>query len=84
MVRLHEGQRALSTRISEVEECISVHHIREFVHRLMQLESRMGNTGGIIGDTLRHCLMKLNQCTADLEDLRARMREEDWYHDLSE
>ena len=77
MAGLSEGQRALATRLSEVEECISVHHVREFMRRLMQLESRMGNSGGIISDTLRHCLMKVDQCAADLNDLRVRMREQD-------
>ena len=81
---LREGQWALATRISEVEKCISVHHVREFMHRLLQLESRLGNTGGTIGDTLRNCVMKLDQCTAETEDLRARMREQEWYHDLSD
>ena len=65
------------TRISEVEECISVHHVREFTRRIMQIEARIGGTGGIIGDTLRHCLVRLeslDQCAANLDDLRERMR----------
>ena len=66
---LREGQQVLATRISEVEECISVHHVREFMRRIMQIESRIGSTGGVIGDTLRHCLIRLDQCTASLDDL---------------
>ena len=84
LIGLHEGQQVLATRISQVEECISAHHVLEFMRRIMQTESRIGNIGGIIGDTLRHCLMRLDQCTADLEDLRDRVREQEWYHGLSE
>ena len=65
LVGLREGQQALATRISEVEQCISVHHVREFMRRLIQLESRIGNIGGILWDTLRHCLMKLEQCATE-------------------
>ena len=60
---LRQGQQVLATRMSEVEECISVQ---------------------MYSDTIRHCLMRLDQHATDLEDLRERMRTHEWYHDLSE
>ena len=35
---LREGQRTLTTRIAEVEGCISVQNLREFMRRIMRLE----------------------------------------------
>ena len=58
---LHERRQVLATRISEVEECISVHRVREFMHRIMHIETRIGSTGGVIGETIRNCLMRLDQ-----------------------
>ena len=81
---LCEGQQVLATRISEVGERISVQHVREFMRRILHIESRVGSTGGVIGDTIRHCLIRLRQHAADLDDLRERMRTQEWYHDLSE
>ena len=81
---LREGQEASSTRISEVEECITVHHVREYMCHIILIESRIGNSGGVIGETLRQCQVRLDQYAAGLTDLRERMRTQDWYHDLSE
>ena len=81
---LREGQHMLATRLNEVEECISVHNVREFTRRIMRIESRIGSTGGVIGETVRTCFMRLDSQAADLEDLRERMRTQEWYHDLSE
>ena len=51
----------------------------------MSIEAQIGgNTGGVIGETIRNCLVRLDGQAADLEDLRARIRAQDWYHDLSE
>ena len=80
---LREGQEALSTRISEIEECITVHHVREYMRRIILIE-RIGNSGGVIGETLRQCQVRLDQYAASLTDLRERMRTQDWYHDLPE
>ena len=82
--RLREGQEAVSTRISDIEECVTVHHVHEYMRRIILIELRIGNSGGVIGDTLRQCQVKLDQCTTSLNDLRERMRTQDWYHDLSE
>ena len=81
---LREGQRMLTTRIAEVEECISVQILREFTH-IMRLEAQVGgNHGGVIGETIKSCLTRLDGQAAELEELRARIRARDWYHDLSE
>ena len=55
--------------MNEVEERISAHNVREFVRRIMLIESRLGSTGGVIGETLRNCLIRLDSHAADLEDL---------------
>ena len=81
---LRDGQHTLAARLTEVEECISMHNVREFVRRIMRIETQMRNTGGVIGETIRNCLVRLDGQTADLEDLRARMRTQECYHDLSE
>ena len=39
---LHEGQQVLATRMNEVDECISVHNVREFMRRIMLIESYFG------------------------------------------
>ena len=65
---LREGQEALSTRISEIEGCITVQHVREYMGRI--IESRIGNSGGVIGETLRQCQLRLDQYAACLTDLR--------------
>ena len=30
------------------------------MHRIMLIESRLGSTGGVIGETVRNCLMILD------------------------
>ena len=37
---LREGQEALSTRISEIEKCIAVHHVREYTRRIILIVAR--------------------------------------------
>ena len=61
-----------------------MHHVREYMRRIILIESRIGNSGGVIGETLRQCQVRLGQYAAGLTDLRERMRTQDWYHDLSE
>ena len=38
---LLEGQRSLTTRINEVEECIFVHNLREFMRRILHTETQL-------------------------------------------
>ena len=51
---LREGQRSLSTRLTEVEDCISVQNVREFMRRIVRLEAQIG------GETVRSCLARLD------------------------
>ena len=82
---LREGQRTLTTRIAEVEECVSVQNLREFMRRITRLEAQVGgNHGGVLGETIRACHLRLDSQTAVLEELQARIRAQGWYHDLSE
>ena len=43
-----------------------------------------GNHGGVIGEAIRACHLRLDNHNAMLDDFYARMRTQDWYHDLSE
>ena len=55
---LRAEQRVLSTRLAEVTECMSVQNVREFMRRIMRLEAQIGgNHGGVIGETIRSCLI---------------------------
>ena len=82
---LREGQRTLTTRIAEVEECISVQNLRELMRRITRLEAQVGgNHGGVLGETIRACHLRLDSQTAVLKELQASIRPRDWYRDLSE
>ena len=37
---------------------------------------------GHVGDSLRECHVRVNQCAASLERLENRMRTQNWYHEL--
>ena len=40
------------------------------MRRIMRIEAQIGgNTGGVIGETIRNCLVRLDGQAADLEDL---------------
>ena len=43
-----------------------------------------GNHGGIIGEAIRACNLRLDKHKATMDDFYARIRTQDWYHDLSE
>ena len=82
---LREGQRALTARLTEVEECTSVQTLCEFMHRIMRLEALVGGShGGILGEAIRACNLRIDNHNAMMDDLHARIRTQDWYHDLSE
>ena len=50
---LREGQRALAARLSEME-CASVQNLREFVTKILRLETMLyGEHGGVIGKAFR-------------------------------
>ena len=62
----------------------TVHHVREFMNRIILIEERIRVSGGVIGETLRECQIRLDQCAAGLANLDTRMRNQEWYHDVSE
>ena len=84
MRELREGHEALSTRVSGVEECVTLHHVREYMRRIILIEERIEASGGAIGETLRECQVRLDQCTACLTDLDNRERAQEQHHEVSE
>ena len=57
---LREGQRALTARLTEVEECTSVQTLREFMPGIMRLEALVGGShGGILGEAIRACSLSI-------------------------
>ena len=82
---LREGQRALTARLTEMEECASVQTLREFMTKILRLETLVcGEHGGIIGEAMRACNVRLDNHKATMDDFYARIRTQEWYHDLSE
>ena len=64
---------------------ITVHRVQECMRRVILKEERIGVSGGVIGeDSPRMPGQSLDQCTAGLADLDNRMRNQEWYHDVSE
>ena len=82
---IREDHRALVTRLTEVEECASVHTLREFMSKIHRLESMLsGKHGGVIGEAIRACNRRLDNHRATMDDFYARISTQDWYHDLSD
>ena len=66
---LREGHRALIARLTEIEECASVHTLREFITQILRLESLVcGEHGGIVGEAIRACNRRLDSHKATLDD----------------
>ena len=72
---LREGHRALIARLTEIEECASVHTLREFMTKIFRLESLVcGEQGGIVGEAIRACNRRLDSYKATMDDFYARIR----------
>ena len=85
MQALREGHRALVARLTEVEECASVHTLREFMTKILRLESTLsGEHGGVIGEAIRACNRRLGNHRATMDDFYARISTQGWYRDLSD
>ena len=68
-----------------MEECTSAQTLREFMHRIMRLEALVGGShGGMLGEAIRACNLRVENHNAMMDDFHARIRTQDWYHDLSE
>ena len=80
---LREDHRALIARLTEMEECASVQTLREFMTKILRLESMVCREhGGIIGEAIRACNRRLDNHRATMDDFHARISIQDWYHDL--
>ena len=70
---------------SEVlKSVLTVHHVREFMHRIITKEGRIGVSGGVIGEALRDCQVRLDQCVAGIANLDSRVRNQELNHEVSE
>ena len=55
------------------------------MRRIMRLEAQIGgNHGGVLGEAIRACHLRLDNQCAVMEEFQARISARDWYHDLSE
>ena len=71
---LREGQRALTARLAEMEECTSVQTLHEFMNLIMRLEALVcGDRGGIIGEAIRACNLRLDNYKATMDDFYAKI-----------
>ena len=53
---IRQDHRDIIARLNEVEECASVHTLREFMSKILRLESMLsGENGGAIGEAIRAC-----------------------------
>ena len=82
---IREDHRVIVARLNEVEECASVHTLREFVSKILRLESMLsGENGGAIGEAIRACNRRIDNHRDVMDDFYARISIQDWYHDVSD
>ena len=83
---IREDHRAIIARLNEVEECATVHTLlREFMSKICRLESMFtGEDGGAIFEAIRACNRRIDSQKITLDDFYARIRTQDWYHDISD
>ena len=82
---IREDHRDIIARLNEVEECATVHTLREFMSQICRLEAMFtGEDGGAIFGAIRACDRRIDSQKNALEDTRARIRTQDWYYDISE
>ena len=82
---VRQDHRDIIARLNEVEECASVHTLREFISKILRLESMLsGENGGAIGETIRACNRRIDNHRDMMEDFYARISIQDWYHDISD
>ena len=82
---IREDHRTIVARLNEVEEYASANTLREFMIKIQRLEPMLvGENGGAVGEAIRVCNRRIDHQQASLEDVRARSRTQDWYHELSD
>ena len=78
---IREDHRAIIARLNEVEECATVHTLREFMSKIRRLEAMFtGEDGGAILEAIR----RFDNHRDIMGDFQARISTQDWYHDISE
>ena len=82
---IREHHRAIIARLNEVEECATVHTLREFMSKIRRLEATfIGEDGGAIVEAIRACNRRLDSHRDTMDDFHARISTQDWYHDTSD
>ena len=82
---IRADHRDIIARLNEVEECATVHTLREFMSKICRLEALFtGEDGGAIFGAIRACNQRIDSQKNALEDIDARIRTQDWYHDISD
>ena len=82
---IREDHRAIIARLNEVEECATVHTLRELMSKICRLETMFtGEDGGVIFEAIRACNRRIYSQKITLDDFYARIRTQDWYHDISD
>ena len=82
---IREDHRAIIARLNEVEECATVHTLREFMSKIRRLEAMFtGEDGGAIVEATRACNRRLDSHRDTMDDFYARISTQDWYHDISD
>ena len=82
---IREDHRAIIARLNEVEECATVHTLREFMSKICRLEAMFtGEDGGVIFEAIRACNRRIDSHQITMDDFYARIRAQDWYHDISD
>ena len=82
---IREDHRAIVARLNEVEECATVHTLREFMSKICRLEAMfIGEDGGVIFEAIRACNRRIDSQKITMDDSYARIRTQDWYHDISD
>ena len=73
---IRQDHRDILARLNEVEECASVHTLREFMSKILRLESMLsGENGGAIGEAIRACNRRIDNHRDMMEDFYARIRD---------
>ena len=82
---IREDHRTIIARLNEVEECATMHTLREFMSKICRLEAMFtGEDGGVIFEAIRACNRRIDSQKITLDDFYARIRTQDWYHDISD
>ena len=82
---IREDHRAIVARLSEVEECATVHTLRDFMSKIRRLEAMfIGEDGGAIVEAIRACNRRHDSHRDRMDDFYDRISTQDWYHDISD